>query len=132
MGNEFLHKKKKQSVFLPASPAEYASITVSSGWWGQSLAETISSGGKALKQPNLATNAAFLALGRMIQSQNMNNLGAEKQLPCSIDKGAKAPTPPGPQWQRWADTVGSQYNLILDVRYCLITRKKEKNHRDLM
>lgn len=42
---------------------------------------------------------ASLALGRMIQSQNMNNLGAEKQLPSSLDKGAKAQTPPGPEWQ---------------------------------
>lgn len=67
--------------------------------------------GKALKQPNLATNAASLALGQMIQSQNMNNLGAEKQLPCSLDKGAKASAPPGPEWQRGAAAV-SVYAMI--------------------
>lgn len=70
--------------------------------------------GKALKQPNLATNVASLALGRMIQSQNMNNLSAEKQLPCSLDKGAKASAPLGPEWQRGAVAVCStiQFNTL--------------------
>lgn len=48
---------------------------------------------------------ASLALGWMIQLQNMNNLGAEKQLPCSLDRGAKAVTPPGPEWQCYTAAV---------------------------
>lgn len=55
--------------------------------------------GKALKQTGPA------ALGRMIQSQNMNNLGLEKQLPCSLDKGAEALTPPWPEWRHRAAAV---------------------------
>lgn len=87
--------------------------------------------GKTVKQPGLATNVSSLALGRMIQSENMNNPGAEKQLPCSLDKGAKAPPPPGPDHGAVLWLSALWYDLILFVHHCLITQKQGANFRGL-